>query len=159
MPKRPPLITTLAQTLRRVPGVLYMPYLLHKRIQPRYSVGVVGVVFNEQAEVLLVEHVFHARLPWGLPGGWTDRSEDPAAAVEREMREELGLTVDAHTVLLVECTQSNHLDIAFLCTAQGEIGDLSYELLSYQWYALDDLPPMFSFHYGAIHRGHQVIGD
>lgn len=154
--KRLPLLTSLSHTLRRMPIIMQMPYLLHKRLQPRYSVGVNGIVFNDAREVLLVEHVFHPTRPWGLPGGWTDRSEDPADAVERELCEELGLVVEAHTVVLAKCTQPNHLDIAFLCRANNDIGALSFELLAYGWYHTEALPPMFDFQYKAIAKAVQI---
>jgi 8-oxo-dGTP pyrophosphatase MutT (NUDIX family) len=91
-------------------------------------------------------------LPWGLPGGWINFNEDPAEAVERELSEELSLTVDAHRLLLMERTQFNHLDIAYLCQAKSEIGTLSYELLAYKWFAPDELPQLHGFHYQAIQR-------
>jgi 8-oxo-dGTP diphosphatase len=142
----------LAQIIRRVPSLMLLPYYTYRFFQPKYSVGVIGVVLNDEGKILLVEHVFHPRLPWGLPGGWINFNEDPAEAVERELSEELSLKVDAHRLLLMERTQFNHLDIAYLCQAKSEIGILSYELLAYQWFAPDELPQLHDFHYQAIQR-------
>jgi ADP-ribose pyrophosphatase YjhB (NUDIX family) len=147
----------LASFLRRYPRLLLLPYYSYRLLQPKYSVGVVGVLLNEQGHVLLVEHVFHPRLPWGLPGGWIGRNEDPAHGVEREIIEELSIKVQATQVLLARRTQYNHLDIAFLCEVQDEnatIGNLSYELLQYQWYAIEALPHLHRFHYDAIQVAH-----
>ena len=68
----------------------------------RFSAGVIGVVFDDNGHVLLVEHVFHPHLPWGLPGGWIDKHESPADAVQRDFREELELVISADKVLLTE---------------------------------------------------------
>jgi len=143
-------LQSLASVIRRFPGLLTIPYHTYRFFQPKYSVGVVGVVFNEVGQVLLVEHVFHAQHPWGLPGGWIGRNEDPDRAVEREFREELELDVQAEHLLLTERTQPNHLDIAFRCNSAGQIGTLSYELLGYDWFSLDDLPTMYPFQKLAI---------
>jgi len=67
---------------------------------PRQHVGAVGAIFNDDGQVLLLEHVFRPRFPWGLPGGWINRGEDPARAVAREIKEELGLTVEVKQLLL-----------------------------------------------------------
>ena len=69
---------------------------------PRQHVGVVGVLFNQMGQVLLAEHVFRPLFPWGLPGGWIGRGEDPAKALEREFEEELGLQVMVKQLLLCE---------------------------------------------------------
>ena len=59
---------------------------------PRHRVGVNVVVMDERQRVLLLKHVFHPQSPWGLPGGWLSRHEDPKEGVLRELREETGLT-------------------------------------------------------------------
>lgn len=134
-------IARLFQQHPRVAAVLHSGY---RMIQPRFTVGVVGVVVNAQGQVLLVEHVFHA-IPWGFPGGWIDRGEDPSACVRREIQEELGLTVEVERELLVRLTGRSHLDFAYLCRPTGEVSALSPELLSYGWYNLAETPPLVEF--------------
>lgn len=142
----------LVIVLRRFPYLLIIPYYVYRFFHTKFSVGVVGVVFNESGEVLLVEHVFHPRIPWGLPGGWLDHNEDPAQGVVRELTEELGMTVEIQQVIRVEKTQYNHLDMAFLCRMTGEIAVLSSELLDYQWYNPANLPRLNTFHQKVIHQ-------
>lgn len=140
----------LAAVIRRIPRLMLIPYYLYRFIQPKYSVGVVGVVINEKREVLLVEHVFHPKLPWGLPGGWIGFNEDPSQAVVREFAEELKLTIDIDHLLLLRRTQYHHLDIAYLCQKHSEVGMVSYELLGYDWFKQENLPRLHKFHYEAI---------
>ena len=120
--------------------------------QARFSAGVAGVIFNSEGHVLLVEHVFHPHAPWGLPGGWVDRSESPTDALRREMREELALDVTIGPVLLVELDFGNHLDLAYLCHANSPVGRLSSELLDHGWFDTASLPRLHRFHYRAIRR-------
>ena len=129
---------------------MLVPYYTYRFFQPKYSIGVIGVVLNQASEVLLVEHVFHPRIPWGLPGGWIGFNEDPSVAVIREFREELSLEISIVSLLLTKRTQFNHLDIAYLCESNNDIGELSYELLGFKWFSKSNLPPLHKFHYEAI---------
>ncbi|MEL6403448.1 MAG: NUDIX hydrolase [Chloroflexota bacterium] len=141
-----------ASFIRRFPKVMLLPYYAYRFFQPKYSVGVVGVVLNARDEVLLVEHVFHPRVPWGLPGGWIGANEDPAETVVRELKEELNLTVYVERLVLMGRTQYHHLDIAYLCRTDDSVGALSYELLGHRWVKEQDLPRMNPFHRQAIHH-------
>jgi 8-oxo-dGTP pyrophosphatase MutT (NUDIX family) len=136
--------------IQRFPWLIKRAYYVYRRFQRRYSVGVVGILWNERGEVLLVEHVFHPQIPWGLPGGWIGPDEDPSQAVCRELQEELGLDVEVVRVVLVEKTQPWHIDMAFACRTKALIGDLSYELITYRWTSPHNLPRLHKFHYDAI---------
>jgi ADP-ribose pyrophosphatase YjhB (NUDIX family) len=143
-------VRQLATFLQKVPWVVGVARFIWRLKQPKFSAGVVGVMFNEAGQVLLVEHVFHPYAPWGLPGGWVDRDENPDEAVIRELREELELDAQIGPLLLAEVDFGNHLDLAYLCYARGEVGELSKELLDYGWYGADTLPRLHRFHYVAI---------
>ncbi len=138
-----------ARTFRRYPWLGRMTQRGMRLIQPRFTVGAVGVLLDASGErVLLVEHVFHAVKPWGMPGGWLNRNEDPARAVEREFFEETGLRVRAVRPLVVRLATDirGHMDMIYLCVLDGERDTmpirLSKELLGYRWTPLDDLPPL-----------------
>ncbi len=146
----------LASALRRFPRSLLLPEFLLRLTRPRYAIGVVGVVLNENREALLVEHLFHPRTPWGLPGGWSNHRETPAQSLRRELAEELGLCVDIGPLLLIERGAGNHLDFAFLCRARGEITQLNGELLRWRWVAdaeLNAYAPLRQFHRSALEQG------
>lgn len=140
--------------LRRFPVVLRLPYRLFSRLQARYSVGVAAVVLDDSGRILLVEHSYHPRFPWGLPGGWIGEDEDPAAAVIRELKEELQLEVDVIRVIHISKTVHNHIDLAFLCEARCPVGKLSHELLDYAWVTCDELPALKNFHRRSIEAAH-----
>jgi 8-oxo-dGTP pyrophosphatase MutT (NUDIX family) len=142
----------LAALLQRHPWLAWLTHRLIRIVQPRFSVGTIGVLLDDTGErVLLVEHVFHAKCPWGLPGGWLNRNEDPAAGLAREFYEETGLRVKTIYPLIVDTNMPEipgHINLVFLVQPDG--GDqtirLSYELLSYRWTPLDELPPLIPLH-------------
>jgi ADP-ribose pyrophosphatase YjhB (NUDIX family) len=121
--------------------------------QPWVTMGAVGAVFNDEGKLLIVEHVFHPLFPWGLPGGWMGRDEDPDETVRREVYEETGLRVQILKPLILSRTQfmRRHIDVAFLCYAPPDAGEihLSGELLDHRWidpYQISETPPMAHFH-------------
>jgi ADP-ribose pyrophosphatase YjhB (NUDIX family) len=148
----------IANFIRRFPFLMAAAHYAFRIVRWKYSLGVVGIVWNDQHEVLLVEHVFHPRLPWGLPGGWVDFNEEPATAVIRELREELQVVVDEVRIVMIRKTQYHHLDIAFECRTASPVGRLSRELLGCRWFHLNDLPRMHKFHYDAIMLSSQTRG-
>lgn len=127
--------------------------------RPKYTIGAVGVLFNSQGQVLLVEHVFHPETPWGLPGGWVNRREDPAQTVIRELHEELALRVTIERIIAVSVDprMGNHIDIAYLCRTVDAVGRLSRELLAYEWYDPDNMPRILKFHYQSIQTARQWL--
>lgn len=121
-------------------------------IVPRQRVGVVAVVVDENGRFLMLKHVFHPHAPWGLPGGWLKRNEDPPAGVLREIKEETGLTavIDSLLVLTHE-TQPSHIGIAYLAHAQATELTLSSEIIEGGWFDTDNLPaPMLTLHKTAV---------
>lgn len=56
--------------------------------------GVKVILFNDADEILLVRNSYGARPLHVLPGGGVRPWEEPAAAVRREIREELGCGLD-----------------------------------------------------------------
>ncbi|MEB2289333.1 MAG: NUDIX hydrolase [Anaerolineae bacterium] len=145
----------VAGLLRRYPWTSMALQRTVRLVQPRFTCGVVGVLLDAEARrVLLVEHVYHGRTPWGLPGGWIARDENPAHTAEREFAEETGLRVRAVRPLLVVLGTHwrRHLDVVFLLEQDGagQTIRLCDELLSYRWAAPDELPPVVALHREAI---------
>lgn len=147
----------LAGFLRRYPWTVVAARRVWKLTRPHFSMGVVGVVFNQQGQVLLVEHVFHPYLPWGLPGGWVERGEDPETTLRREFLEELGMTVDVGPIAALQNFDGAHVDLAYLCFPRSPVGSLCFELLDYRWYDPATLPRTHNFHHLAIERAQKLL--
>ncbi|WP_349865800.1 NUDIX domain-containing protein [Leifsonia sp. WHRI 6310E] len=91
--------------------------------------GVTAVVRDERGRYLLARHTQSGR--WSLVGGGVEPGEEPRTALEREIREELGVAavagrvVDAYGGPALEVVYGNgdrvsYVTVAYLCTLQGE---------------------------------------
>ncbi|MFP4323708.1 MAG: NUDIX domain-containing protein [Anaerolineales bacterium] len=133
----------LARGLRRFPFFAFLIFWLYRFSVPRFTAGVAGVLFDDQGRILLVEHVYHARHPWGLPGGWLGRDEQPDFALRREFAEETRLAVEIVAPVLVETGVfwRHHLDVGYLVRLRepGQAIMLSHELRDYAWVAPQDV--------------------
>ena len=65
-----------------------------------------AVIRNDKGEVLMIDR---AVLPWGwaCPAGHIDEGETPKQAITREVKEEVGLDVKKHKLLLHEFVEWN----------------------------------------------------
>jgi len=140
----------IANLLKKAPWTGYAAQAVYRLWQERITAGVVGAIFDADGRLLIVEHVFHPKLPWGLPGGWMNRNEEPGETIQREIREETGLMIEVVKPLLIARTPflRAHLDIAYLCKLLDSAAPvhLSGELLAHEWVNPLSLPPMANFH-------------
>ena len=141
----------MAGLIRRMPLSRYLLGTVMMLTRARFTVGVVGVVLNDQGQMLLLEHVYHPRHPWGIPGGWLERGERPEDGVAREILEETGLEIVVVALLCIETSfHGHHLDMAYQCSVRGTISRLSSEILSYEWVSPSAVPQMSEFHHKAV---------
>ena len=135
---------SVARLVRRPPFRVMLAWGVRAAV-PRQRVGVALVAFNANEEVLLLRHVFHTAIPWGLPGGWLARDEAPARGVARELREETGLTaVIGPAVCVAHEPFPAHIALAYLgWVAPGPMA-LNAEVLEGRWFAADELPQPLS---------------
>lgn len=99
--------------------------------------------------VLLVQEISDGL--WTLPGGWVDINESPSEAVEKEVREESGLTVRAEKlVALIDKRRHDYppqlphsYKLFFRCTETGgELLQGTLETAASAFVPLDALPPL-----------------
>ncbi len=128
-------------------------------VVPRHRVGVgmvilddnAGAEYHRSSRVLLLHHVFHPEIPWGIPGGWLSWHEAPAQGALRELKEETGLTAVIITPITVtHDTLPNHIEIIYLARLQSGSLKLSAEISAANWFPVDELPPLFPSAQAAI---------
>ena len=144
----------LARIVRRRPLAGLMNWGV-RLVVPRQRVGVALVTFNDDEEILLLRHVFHAPNPWGLPGGWLGRNEAPQAGLIRELREETGLAVVLdRPVHVAHAGAPPYIVMAYSGRLQPGEMRLNAEILEARWFGLDRLPgPLTPFADAAITAG------
>lgn len=67
---------------------------MQRRYPKQPIVGVAGIVFREDAVLLIRRGKEPSRGEWSLPGGAVEVGETPEEALRREIREETGLEVE-----------------------------------------------------------------
>ena len=130
-------------------------YALLHALNPRYLIGVVGVIRNPAGEVLVLRHRFRTPWAWGLPGGFIQRREALPVALARELREETGLAVTiAPAVLDVELSGTgDYLSVAFGGTAPEGTMRYSSEILDGGYFSAGALPEgMYPYHAALVSR-------
>lgn len=110
---------------------------------PHFMVGVVGLIFDEDGRILLLEHTYRARYPWGLPTGFVEHGEQPRDALEREISEETGFSVDLSPLPAVYVSRTPPI-LTVLYRGQfvgGHFGP-GAEISAARFSALTELPPL-----------------
>jgi 8-oxo-dGTP diphosphatase len=110
-------------------------------VTQKFLVGVVGLIINEDNEVLLLHHSYRKEYPWGLPSGWLKKGEQPHDAIRREIDEEIGLNIRVLEILKVENDKKwARLEFVFLCeVVDGKIRP-SAEVNKAEYFSVDNLP-------------------
>tara|TARA_S200000501_G_scaffold222216_1_gene208418 strand:- start:21 stop:536 length:516 start_codon:yes stop_codon:yes gene_type:complete len=137
---------TLTQGAFRSFGRLPKPLrrLVTRAVSPNWTVGAVAII-ERDGQWLMVDPVY--RKGWTLPGGLIDSGETPAAAVERELVEELGVDVevnDAEPWILMDSAM-RRIDVVFCASITENVDPASItihtpELSGVGWFSPDDLP-------------------
>ncbi|MFT3811357.1 MAG: NUDIX domain-containing protein [Micropepsaceae bacterium] len=85
------LIIKAARTLRPIQRAWW-------RVRRPTVMGACGMVVNEAGAMLLVRHTYMRG--WHFPGGGVNKRETVLAALHRELREELGITIRGEPELI-----------------------------------------------------------
>lgn len=125
-----------------------------RRVTPTWSAGAAAAIQRDDGRWLMVRPVY--RKGWGLPGGFIDRNELPSTAVQRELREELGveIVIDPNPWMVHDSTH-RRLDTIFMARlAEGVDPDSiviqTPELDEVGWFDPDE-PPMLE------HEAHDIL--
>jgi len=109
-------------------------------LQDQFLIGVTGIIFNEQDEVLLFRHTYRQTM-WSLPGGYMKGKEHPAEGLEREIKEESGFVVSVDEQLKIRTDrESSRLDICLIGEYIGGEFKKSAEVSESGFYSFENLP-------------------
>lgn len=109
-------------------------------LQDQFLVGVTGVIFNDQNEVLLFKHQYRAHA-WSLPGGYMSAGEHPSEALEREIKEESRLVVSIDEPLQIRTDRLvARLDISYMGVLIGGDFTSTAEVTNYGFFSQDTMP-------------------
>jgi 8-oxo-dGTP diphosphatase len=132
------------EVFRRLPGPMRRG-LVHS-VTPSYTVGAVAVLRRSDGRVALVEQ--RHSLGWALPGGLMGRGESPAAALVREIAEELGITLDPVTLPVPYAAVSplvRRVDVVYFVDVDGAArlrSEDDIEVTRTGWFPLEALPQL-----------------
>ena len=103
----------------------------------------VKCLVTRTGSVLLVRHTYGDRSLWRLPGGGIKRGEQPAAAIQRELNEEVGVGAAVlHPIATLH--EKKHASTTYHCF-EGQLDPTLMtinprEIAEARWFRLDDLP-------------------
>jgi ADP-ribose pyrophosphatase YjhB (NUDIX family) len=124
-----------------------LPYQARLRVvrltQKKFTASVVGIITNEEGQVLVLDHLIRPGSTWGLPGGFLEPDENPEDGIQRELFEETGLRLKTVNLIRIR-TIRKHIEILFRAEGVGEAVVKSREIKSLGWFALDEFPPEMS---------------
>lgn len=115
-------------------------------VRPRVT-GAVCLLIHDQL-VLLIRNTY-GRAGWTFPGGMLGRRESPQLGVQREVQEEVGITLTTvqHLGQFTGRQAHRHDTVhVFLASVPNTTVQLDPgEILDARWYPLDALPPLSTY--------------
>ncbi len=107
--------------------------------RPRFTIGVVGIIFDDENRVLLAHRRDYDL--WNFPGGGLESGESPEAAVIREIKEETGFDAEIVKLLGVYTkTDKDEVVFAFICKITGGQPTLNDEADQIEYFELSKVP-------------------
>ena len=105
----------------------------------------VAVIVNEDNKILLLKRADIKGIwqpsKWGLVGGGIEKGETPQKAIEREIKEEIGLEIDKFIKTFTIQRNPNSIEHIFACRYDGDPTEitLNEENTNYGWYDVDEM--------------------
>ncbi|MCS6826736.1 MAG: NUDIX hydrolase [Caldilinea sp.] len=119
---------------------------------PDPKVAVVALIEQAGRVLLIRRAVDPARGRWALPGGYMDAGEMPKEALQREVQEEVGITIDVGDLLeIFPMVNSGGLSLgivlAYHASPHAGAGEptASDDVDRAQWFSADELPAELAF--------------
>jgi 8-oxo-dGTP pyrophosphatase MutT (NUDIX family) len=137
--RRRPIYLFALRVFRRLPAPVRR--LVVRAGTPSFTVGAVCLL--ERDGRLLMLRQPH-REGWSLPGGLLDRGESAAQAVQRELREELGLRIQVgRPVTVVVDAPLRRVDVIYRVQVDREVGErVGGEATSARWLHPEEVDEM-----------------
>jgi 8-oxo-dGTP diphosphatase len=129
-----------------------MRQLFLRVLNPSYMVGAMALIQDDQGRVLVLEHTYRRRVPWGLPGGWLKRAESPEVGLAREVLEETGLRVRVDGLLAADFWGDSQLDLLYRCSVQSGSYQSSDETGLHRWVLPAQLPELLPNQRALLHK-------
>jgi len=130
--------------LAKIWGPLQSNYKWHIlwAFHDKFMIGVSGVIFDKDDNVLLLKHRFWKKDSWGLPSGYTQKREKLEDGIKREIEEETKLKVTIAKLLnlnsgfklRIECTYIGYCDDTSTFSANTN------EILDAKFFPTNNLP-------------------
>lgn len=115
--------------------------LLMRRVNDQFLIGVTGIIFNRDDQILLFKHTYRDRDHWSLPGGYIKAKEHPKEGLEREIKEESGFVVSADDRLKLRTDRNSaRVDITYMGTFIGGEFTPSNEVKEARFFYFEQLP-------------------
>ena len=123
-----------------------LPY--QRDIYPTPNISVRVLVFNEKQELLMGQEKSDGA--YAVPGGWCDVFESPSENAHKEVLQETGLDVRIDKVLCIlrrelyreYSSMISEYVIYFSATAVGGSLKNNHEIISLDYFPIDNLPPL-----------------
>jgi ADP-ribose pyrophosphatase YjhB (NUDIX family) len=141
---RPAVSNKILRLLLRIWRIL--PLWVHvfgaRVVRPRYRVGVVAAIFDEQGRLLLFKHTYR-KFEWGVPAGGLEYGETPEAAIAREFLEETGIEIEVEELMLATSSREDrHISLIYRCRMAGGDFRPNPEISAMQFFDVGQLPAM-----------------
>ena len=144
---------------REVPFPGWMRRLFLRVLNPSWMVGAMALVQDEQGRILVLEHTYRRRFPWGLPGGWLKRGESPEEGLAREVFEETGFQVSVDRLLAAHTFGNASFDLLYQCTVQSGTYHPTDETRQHRWVKPNELPVLLRNQVLMLRKAGVVVPD
>jgi 8-oxo-dGTP diphosphatase len=110
-------------------------------INTRFTVTAAGIISDNEGRVLLLKHRFRTGSGWGIPGGFIEADEQPEEGLRRELREEIGLELQALELYRARTIKgAQQIEIIFYGRTKGSAKPQSNEIKKAEWFTVESLP-------------------